>query len=110
VFLCVTQIGNFDNLEFWHIVGVRYFSKEHSFIMYLKEELDGLAVSALGMQQSRKLSNLSKGQDTYIPLTLNLRRGSRDISGIPLRHPNDYQNDLVMRNTADVTGGKLIAV
>jgi hypothetical protein len=43
---------------------------------------------------------------TYIPLTLYLRRGSRGISNIPSRHPRFTK----MRNTADVTGAKPIAV
>jgi hypothetical protein len=41
---------------------------------------------------------------TYIPLTLYPRRGSRDISA------EFYQNYLAVSNTADVTGGKPIAV
>jgi hypothetical protein len=45
----------------------------------------------------------------YIPLRPYPRRGSRGISDIPLR-PTFYQNKLAMRNTADVTGGKPIAV
>jgi hypothetical protein len=43
---------------------------------------------------------------TYIPLTLYPRRDSKYITDIPPRR----QNDLAMRNTADVTGGKSIAV
>jgi hypothetical protein len=46
---------------------------------------------------------------TYIPLTLYPRRGSRGVSDIaPM--PTFYQNYLALRNTADVTGGKPIAV
>jgi hypothetical protein len=41
-----------------------------------------------------------------IPLTLYPRRDSRDITDIPPRR----QNYLSLRNTADVTGGKLIGV
>jgi hypothetical protein len=44
-----------------------------------------------------------------IPLTLYPRRGSRGISDIPPRHPR-FTKKLAMRNTADVTDGKLIAV
>jgi hypothetical protein len=43
---------------------------------------------------------------TYIALTLYPQRGSRGISDIPLF----YQNDLAMRNIADVTDGKPIAL
>jgi hypothetical protein len=46
---------------------------------------------------------------TYIPLTLYPRRGSRGISDIAPT-PTFYQNYLAVRNTADVTGGKPIAV
>jgi hypothetical protein len=46
---------------------------------------------------------------TYIPLTLYTRRGSRGISDIASR-PTFYQNYLAVRNTADVTDGKPIAV
>jgi hypothetical protein len=42
---------------------------------------------------------------TYIPLTLDLRRGTRGVSDIPPRRPRFYQNDLAMRNTEEVTGG-----
>jgi hypothetical protein len=45
---------------------------------------------------------------TYISLTLYPRRGSRGISDIPPRRLR-FTN-LAMRNTADVTGGKSIAV
>jgi hypothetical protein len=47
---------------------------------------------------------------TYIPLTLYPRRGSRDISDILPRHPHFTKIDSAIRNTADVTGGKPIAV
>jgi hypothetical protein len=46
---------------------------------------------------------------TYIPLTLYPRRGSRGISNIPPRHPR-FTIISLLRNTADVTGGKPIAV
>jgi hypothetical protein len=42
----------------------------------------------------------------YIPLTLDPRRGLR----YSFETPTFNQNDLAMRNTADVTGGKSIAV
>jgi hypothetical protein len=45
---------------------------------------------------------------TYIPLTFYPRRGSRDISDIT--PPTFYQHKLAMKNTADVTVGKPIAV
>jgi hypothetical protein len=48
--------------------------------------------------------------NTYIPLTLYPRRGSRGISNIPPRHPRLTKKKLAMRNTADVTGGNPIAV
>jgi hypothetical protein len=41
-----------------------------------------------------------------MPLTLYPRRGSRCISNIPPRHPRFTK--IIMRNTADVTGGKPI--
>jgi hypothetical protein len=44
---------------------------------------------------------------TYIPLTLYSRRRSRDILEIPR---SSRFTELAMRNTADVTGGKPIAV
>jgi hypothetical protein len=47
---------------------------------------------------------------TNIPLTLYARRGGRSISDIPPRHPHFTKIILAMRNTADVTGGKPIAV
>jgi hypothetical protein len=51
---------------------------------------------------------------TYIPLMLYPRRGSRGISNIPPRHPRFTKISLIAMwlggNTADVTGGKLIAV
>jgi hypothetical protein len=47
---------------------------------------------------------------TNIPLTLYPRRGSRGISDIPPRRPRFTKNNLAMMNTADVTGGKSIAV
>jgi hypothetical protein len=43
---------------------------------------------------------------TYIPLTLDPEEASR----IFFRDPTFYQKDLAMRSTADVTGGKPIAV
>jgi hypothetical protein len=43
---------------------------------------------------------------TYMPLTLYSRRGSIDISDMPLRHSQNY---LAIWNTADVTGFKPIA-
>jgi hypothetical protein len=46
---------------------------------------------------------------TYIPLTLYPRRGSRGISDILPRHPR-FTKFIAMRNTADVKGGKPIAV
>jgi hypothetical protein len=46
---------------------------------------------------------------TYIPLTLYPRRGSIGFSDIAPR-PTFYQNYVAVRNTADVTGGKPIAV
>jgi hypothetical protein len=45
----------------------------------------------------------------YISLTRYPRRGSRGVSDIAPR-PTFYQNYLAVRNTADVTGGKPIAV
>jgi hypothetical protein len=45
----------------------------------------------------------------YIPFMLYPRRVSRGISGIPPRHPR-FTNYLAMSNTADITGGKPIAV
>jgi hypothetical protein len=45
---------------------------------------------------------------TYTPLTLYSRRGSRDRYSSET--PTAYQNYLAVRNTADSTGGKLIAV
>jgi hypothetical protein len=44
---------------------------------------------------------------TYLILTLYPRKGNRDITDI--ERPTFYQNDLAMRYTADVTGGKPIA-
>jgi hypothetical protein len=46
---------------------------------------------------------------TYIPLTLYPRRGSRGVR-YSSETPTFYQNYLAMRNTADVTGGKPIAI
>jgi hypothetical protein len=46
---------------------------------------------------------------TYIPLTLYPPRGSRGVSDITPR-ASFYQNYLAVRNTADVTVGKPIAV
>jgi hypothetical protein len=46
----------------------------------------------------------------YIPLTLYSRRSRRGISDISTKTPIFYQNYLAMRNTADMTGGKPIAV
>jgi hypothetical protein len=57
----------------------------------------------------KKLKSISFYIHTYIPLTLYPRRGSRGISDIAPR-PTFYQNYLAVRNTADVTGGKPIAV
>jgi hypothetical protein len=45
---------------------------------------------------------------TYIPLPLTLNVAK--TSQIFLRHTHFYQNDLAMRNTADVTVSKPIAV
>jgi hypothetical protein len=53
---------------------------------------------------------LNKYIHTYIPLTLYPRRGSRSIPDIPPRHARFTKKLLAMRNTADVTGGKPIAV
>jgi hypothetical protein len=48
--------------------------------------------------------------NTYIPLTLYPRRGSRDVSDIIFSEtPTFYQNYLAMKNTAELTG-KPIAV
>jgi hypothetical protein len=52
-------------------------------------------------------STQSTSNNTYIPLTLYPRRGSRGISDIPPRHPRFTK---IMRNTAKVIGGKPIAV
>jgi hypothetical protein len=41
---------------------------------------------------------------TYIQLTLYLRKGCSNISDYSSETPMFYQNDLVMKNTADVTG------
>jgi hypothetical protein len=49
-------------------------------------------------------------RSTYIPLTLNPRRASRGRLRYFSETPTFYQNDLTMRNTADVTGGKPITV
>jgi hypothetical protein len=53
-------------------------------------------------------TNVSLLYYTYIPLTPSPRRGSRGISGIPLRCPR-FTKIISMSNTADVTG-KPIAV
>jgi hypothetical protein len=50
------------------------------------------------------MSYNKKTFNTYIPLTFDPRRGSRGVLDIPPRHT------LAMRSTADVTGGKPIAV
>jgi hypothetical protein len=47
---------------------------------------------------------------SYIPLTLYPRRGSGGISRHSSETPTFYYNYLAMKNTADVSGGKLIAV
>jgi hypothetical protein len=62
----------------------------------------------------RSITNFSKSiihTYTYIPLTLYPWMGTWNISDIPLRTwATFYQNDLAMRNTLDVAGGKPIAV
>jgi hypothetical protein len=46
-----------------------------------------------------------------LPVTLYPRRGSTDFSDIPPKFPPTfYLNDFAIRNTADVTSGKPIAV
>jgi hypothetical protein len=46
----------------------------------------------------------------YIPLTLYPQRGSRGLSDICVETPTFCQSYLAVRNTADVTNGKPIAV
>jgi hypothetical protein len=70
-------------------------------------------VSALGVRFKQRSHRSVIGWvtiHTYIPLTLYPRRGSRGILDITHPPPTFYQNYLAMRNTADVTGGKPIAV
>jgi hypothetical protein len=47
---------------------------------------------------------------TYIPLTLYSCRGSRGTSVITSEKPTFFQNYLTISHTADVTGGKPIAI
>jgi hypothetical protein len=59
----------------------------------------------LNYNNFKKLQILAMIKNTYIPLTVYHRRGSRGISDIAPR-PTFYQNYLAVRNAADVTGGK----
>jgi hypothetical protein len=59
---------------------------------------------------SINLENVQKYIHTYHSRLLYPQRGSRGISDIPPRHPRFTNIILAMRNTADVTGGKPIAV
>jgi hypothetical protein len=71
--------------------------------------LRGSSVS--GMYVIFNLNYLAINQrHTYIPLTLYPRRGSRGILDIFTRRPRFTIIALAMRNTADVTGSKPIAV
>jgi WD40 repeat protein len=56
-----------------------------------------------------EVSKVSAYIHTYIPLTL-YPEGVAEASRIFLSDATFYQNCLAMRNTADVTGGKPIAV
>jgi hypothetical protein len=56
----------------------------------------------------QKLRHYLLKKNTYIPITLDSRSGNRDVSD-PC--DNILLNDLVIRNTADVTaGGKPVVV
>jgi hypothetical protein len=70
---------------------------------HLQLELAGLLSYNL---ENRASDTLSQYIHTYIPLTLDPRSGSRGVSDIPLRRPRFTK----MTNTADVIGGKPIAV
>jgi hypothetical protein len=88
------------------------------------EEFDDPAVCDRGSKQRSERRDIGQtaGSDfvlyyvmlmhihTYISLTLYPRRGSRGISDIPPRRPRFTKKYLAMRNTANVTGGKPVAI
>jgi hypothetical protein len=74
-------------------------------ILYVNAKGDGSHYTA-----KQKKNEFTKSTYIYIRLTLCPRKDNRGISDIPPRHPRFTKNYLAMKTTADVTGGKPIAV